>query len=439
MALRNSATEIQLSEEQRLAKNQRISKTIQETRNKRSKMDCKVFTLKIQTNKLNASQREALKMQFMEAKWLRNHIIASGNIASYQLGKTVQVKNKDGKFETRQFNHLGSQMRQSVLQQVKNDLRGLASRKQNGGRTGQLKFVNDYRSLDLKQHGNTYRFKSASKLKIQNVPGYLRVNGWRQLEWADELANARLLNKPDGYYLAVTCYRSKEKQDKNFQADTVIGVDMGVATHLTLSNGVKVNASVQETERLKRLQRKLSRQVKGSKNHWKTKTLIQREYQKMTNKKEDRANKIVADLLKNEVVCLQDENLAGWRRKNGYIRGGKNLQHSVLGRVKAKLVASERAVVLRKDAATTQTCVCGERRRLHLSERHYFCGACGYAQDRDVHAAQNMVRMVKQSAKKTTLPVGRRLELVERLLAADSREFALSAAKQEATSYLCSL
>ena len=439
MALRNNATEIKLSEEQRLAKNKRIAKTIQETRNKRSQMDCKVFTLKIQTNKLNASQREALKMQFVEAKWLRNHIIANGNIAGYQIGKTVQVKNKAGELESREFNHLGSQMRQSVLQQVKNDLRGLVARKTNGGKVGKLKFVSDYKSLDLKQHGNTYRFKSASKLKIQNIPGYLRVSGWKQLEWADELANAKLLNKPDGYYLAVTCYRAKTKQEEGFHADTVVGVDMGVATHLTLSNGVKVNASVQEIERLKRLQRKLSRQVKGSKNHWKTKTLIQREYQKMTNKKDDLANKIVADLLKNEVVCLQDENLAGWRRENGYIRGGKKLHHSVLGRVKAKLVASDRVVVLRKDAATTQTCVCGERRKLHVSERHYFCGACGYSQDRDVHAAQNMVRMVKQSAKKTTLPVGRRLELVERLLDADSKEFALSAAKQEATSYLCSL
>ena len=75
------------------------------------------------------------------------------------------------------------------------------------------------------------------------------------------------------------------------------------------------------------------------------------------------------------------------------MRSGRKLQHSILGRVKAKLKSSERVVMLRKNAPTTQACVCGARNKHQLDQRIYFCSSCGYSAPRDVHAAQNMVRL----------------------------------------------
>ena len=59
-------------------------------------------------------------------------------------------------------------------------------------------------------------------------------------------------------------------------------------------DGEKIHAAVQEGERIKRLQKKLARQVKGSRRYARTLHLIRVEYQKMTNCKDDLANKIVA-------------------------------------------------------------------------------------------------------------------------------------------------
>ena len=57
------------------AKNLKIKETLAQTREKRKSQQCKVFDLKIQTNKLSERQLEDLKMQFVESKWLYNDIL----------------------------------------------------------------------------------------------------------------------------------------------------------------------------------------------------------------------------------------------------------------------------------------------------------------------------------------------------------------------------
>lgn len=385
--------------DERLKKNAAIAASLSATRAKRKNQTCRVFILKIQASKITALQREALKMVFVEAKWLRNAIIASENVFEYKIEKSVRVKIRDG-FEERKLRFLGSQIKQSVLEQVKNDIRALSVRKQNGGKTGRLNFVSDVKSVDLKQSGVTYKVRG-SKLSIQKLPGLFRALGTAQLEgW--ELANAKLLSKPDGYYLAVTCFKDSETIEKDFQPGTVVGLDMGLKTHITLSDSREINAKIDETERLRRLQRKLSRQVKGSNSHWRTRNLIQREYQRITNRKNDLANKTVHEILKSEFVFMQDESITAWKKRDGYVRGGKVIQHSILGRVKAKLSAHGRVMVLPKYVATTQTCVCGIKTKHHPSQREFVCISCGYRAPRDTHAAQNMIRLGWN-----LLPVGR--------------------------------
>lgn len=76
-------------------KNKKISEALAKTREKRLNQECKVFDLKIINNKLNLNQKEALKRVFLEAKWLKNDIIASPNINKYDTKtKSVLVKNQ---------------------------------------------------------------------------------------------------------------------------------------------------------------------------------------------------------------------------------------------------------------------------------------------------------------------------------------------------------
>lgn len=381
-----------------LERNKLIAENGKLTRARRALQECKVFDLKIIDNKLKLSQKEALDRLFLEAKWHKNTIIACDNIQTISTKKltSVQVKMPDNTFETRELKHLGSHQQQSILAQVKSNLKTLATQKQNGRKVGRLNFVKEVNSIELKQYGNSYRFKSATKVRVQNIPGYVRVRGIKQLE-GYELANARLVRKPSGYHLLITAFKNKtELKEKEFEKGSKIGIDMGVKTHLTLSNGEKYNVLIEETERLKRLQRKLSRQVKGSNNYNKTRYLMRKQYEYMSNKKNDAANKIVSKLSNEyETIYMQDENLKAWVKKNGYVKAGRKLHHSILGRVKAKLVAHDRVVVLNKWVPTTQLCgnaSCGALNKHSLDEREYSC-SCGYSFDRDTHAALNTIRL----------------------------------------------
>ena len=86
----------------------------------------------------------------------------------------------------------------------------------------------------------------------------------------DEYANANLLKKPDGYYLKVTCYINKDSLPKATTNGKEIGLDFGIKTNITTSEGEKLDVSIEESERLKMLQRKLQHQKKGSNRRYKT-------------------------------------------------------------------------------------------------------------------------------------------------------------------------
>ena len=60
-------------------KYERIAAKIQETRTKRLSQKCRVFELKIDESRLNKTEKEQLKMFFVEAKWLYNHILGHEN------------------------------------------------------------------------------------------------------------------------------------------------------------------------------------------------------------------------------------------------------------------------------------------------------------------------------------------------------------------------
>ena len=134
------------------------------------------------------------------------------------------------------------------------------------------------------------------------------------MQIADELANANLIRKPDGFYLKVTAFINKENYNFITTNGKEIGLDFGVKTNITTSEGEKLDVSVEESERLKKLQREMFRRVKGSNNRRKTIKLIQREYQKLSNRKQDKANKIVSKLKKYDRIYMQDEQISNWHK-----------------------------------------------------------------------------------------------------------------------------
>ena len=101
---------------------------------------------------------------------------------------------------------------------------------------------------------------------------------------------------------------------------------------------------------------------------------------------------------------MQNEQIARWQK--GLF--GKQVQHSCLGIVKAKLIRLPQIVVLDKWIPTTKLCPkCKQENSLQLSERVYNC-SCGYTQDRDVNSAKNMIEIAKACFKNGLVPLEQR-------------------------------
>ena len=372
-------------------KNLKIKDTLRATKERRSQMDCRVFSVKVQENRLSRAKEEKLNRCFLEAKWLRNAVIATDTL-SLEDTSSVQVK-VNGSFETREIKCLSSQMKQSVVDNVKTDVCSLSKAKKAGLKVGRLRFKKECNEINLKQFDKTYKIKSTNKIHIQNI-GVLVVNGLEQINLDEvEFANAKLIKKPSGFYIHLTVYTKKQPQPKT--SKEVLGLDMGIKEQLTFSNGVKVNFYLEESEQLKGLMRKLSRQTKGSNQYKQTLSRIKKIFEHQNNKKNDVVNKLNHVLKQNYIVCFQDELLNSWKHKNSKQKFsfGKQVQHGILGRVKDKLKKGPSNVMLESSVPTTQTCPeCGCLTKHSLDKRQYHCKHCGYENpDRDIHSANMMV------------------------------------------------
>ena len=163
-----------------------------------------------------------------------------------------------------------------------------------------------------------WQFKSDSKLKIMGVSGKVLVRGTRQFNRDEvEFANANLIRKPDGYYLKVTTYIDKEKAKQQKKSSKILGLDFGIKTTITTSEGEKIDVSIEESEQLKALQKKLQRQRKGSNNRHKTIQKIRRTYQRQNQKKRDIANKFIHKMKEYENIVFQDDDIAKWHSEEG--------------------------------------------------------------------------------------------------------------------------
>lgn len=233
-----------------IEKNIKIKESYAATMLKRTSQICRVFTCKVQYNHLNKQQRQQLKMMFVEAKWMYNYILnlsQDNNNDIFKLKYTdlnnITHLDKDKNIVNVSLQYLSSQMKQSVLDGIFSNIRGLAKARERGLKIGKLNFISEYTSINLKQANVSYKIISKNRIKIQGIKKPLRVNGLEQiLSLSDyDLANAKLINKYGDYYVAITVYTNKENKDKPTE---IIGIDLGCQTSVTLSDGRKFNCRV---------------------------------------------------------------------------------------------------------------------------------------------------------------------------------------------------
>ena len=393
-----------------MTKAERIKNTLKVTKQRRETQDCKVYTCKFDFSHLSKQKREYLNRLFLEAKWLRNYIIARDDIFNEtDKHAFVIVINKDREKEERELKCLSSQMKQGILDQIKNDISGLSASKEKGRKVGKLKFKSRVNSIGLKQFNNTYKIRGKSYITLQGFNKPFRVRGLKQIPVDAEIANAKLLRKPSGYYLAVTCY---VPQIERVKTGKEIGFDFGIGTHITDTGGIKDNWDFQETKRHKRIQRKVNKTYKkgqkSSRNREYRRHLCRLEHERLSNRKKDTINKFVSNVKTNyDFVGVQDESIAAW--KSSRMKGwGRTVHYSIMGGIISGIKQLPQTQVVDKWEPTTQEClICGEKTKHGLDQRTFVCSHCGHTEDRDTHSAKVVLKKAKQihAGRMNTIPV----------------------------------
>ncbi len=368
-------------------KKRKIKETLQLTREKRKSQVVKVYALKIDESHLNISQKLWIEKLFLEAKWFFNYVIGRDDLFTLDLKiKNVLVKNKDGNDEWRKLEYLSSQMKLGLHSRIIDSIKGLSVLKKKGFQVGRIKHTKNIDSIPLPQFKNTWNIQ-AGRIRVQGLKKTLPVSGLDQIPEDAEFANAVLFKKVSGYYIHVTTYLPKSER---VHTGLEVGLDFGIKDNIVTSDGEKFNVKIPESEKLKSLQRRFSKKAKGSKQRRKVNLKIQKEYEKISNQKKDKVNKIVSHLVKNyDTIYIQDEMIKQWH--SGLF--GKQVQHSALGAIKARLKSLESVRIISKNFPTTKICYnCGLINKVSLSERTYKC-SCGLEEDRDIKAAKTILKV----------------------------------------------
>ena len=126
-------------------KNLNIAKTMRETYARRKTQNCRTFKFKVDRSRLTSQQKEQLKMMLVESKWIYNYIV--GNCDPYNISDkdliNITHKDKDNNDIKVEITHIGSSVRQQIIKQIQNQIKGLSVLKKNGHNVGSLKFKSE--------------------------------------------------------------------------------------------------------------------------------------------------------------------------------------------------------------------------------------------------------------------------------------------------------
>lgn len=176
-----------------------------------------------------------------------------------------------------------------------------------------------------------------------------------------------------------------------------IGIDLGLKTFAVLSNGEKVQSPDYSSldKRIRRKQRKLAKQVKGSKRREITRRQIAKLHNQIADTRKDFLHKLSTRVVnENQVIALEDLNVSGMVKNRKLARaislqGWREFRGLCAGKSQKM---SRQLIVINRWEPTSQTCSCCGYRwgKIDLSIRSVLCMNCGAEHDRDENASKNI-------------------------------------------------
>ena len=197
------------------------------------------------------------------------------------------------------------------------------------------------------------------------------------------------------YQIEVPDYQTPPNTIKE---DQVLAIDLGLVYLATGSDGEKfknMKFMKKLLKSIKKLQRKLARETKGSKNYEKTRIKLARKHKKIRNQRRNYLHLITKRMTdENQVVItetLQIQQMMKNKRLSGAIQDASWYMLAAFLEYKAKKYGRHFIKVDQKYPSTKLCSNCGHKNNhLTLGDRNWTCLTCNTTHDRDINAAMNI-------------------------------------------------
>lgn len=317
-----------------------------------------------------------------------------GTSLGYLETKKMLPQWKEDKPELKQVH---SQVLQDVVQRVNLAYEAFFRRVKAGeDKPGYPKFQSwkYYDSFTYPQYGSAFYITDDGVLHLSKI-GDIEINLHRPIEGPIKTLTIKC-SKLGKWYACFSCIVDPDPLP---ETTSIVGVDMGLSSFATLSNGEKIpnpRFFKQDEKELNHMRSRQDKAPKGSQEWKKLHRAVLHIEERIKNRRNNFAHQESQKLVDRfQIVVFEDLDIKdmmsdNWKSMNRSISDVAWSRFIEFTRAKAE--AAGRTVILVDPKNTTQECSqCHEIVPKTLSDRIHSCPHCGLEIDRDVNAALNVL------------------------------------------------
>jgi len=335
-------------------------------------------------------------------RWVYNETLAmrknaweqeQRSISYYESKRQIPLWKK----EHPEFSSVYSQVLQDISMHVDLAFKAFFRRVKAGENPGYPRFKGKgrYDSFTYPQYGFNL---NGDRLHLSKI-GDVRIVLHRPIEGTIKTLTIRRSSTGKWY----ACFSVEYDPSPTPQKEMTVGIDVGLESFATLSNGEKIeNPRFFRTDEkaLAKAQRKLSKAEKGTPERKKARKIVAHAHERIANRRLNFAHQTSRQLVNRfGTIVFEDLNITNMQKNHCLAKSIADVAWNMFITITQSKAEEAGSRVIRVNPRnTSQMCSrCGMIVKKTLSDRIHSCPHCGLAMDRDQNAAINILRLGLQS------------------------------------------